>query len=174
MPVAEKVSEKKLLKADRKLLQRLFNAASSGRSVQTADVLKHELSPVPLSLAKPNGQMNPTTNSDMLSLLTTATGVETPADVPKSKLSTCTCVLIAGHAKIQALGKPADCSSSGDYADVFVASVFKHFRQTAPRVDVLFDRYLGQHSIKYSTRTKRSAKRRPVRKLIQGPEVPLP
>ena len=43
IPVAEKVSEKKLLKADRKLLQRLFNAASSGQSVQTADVLKHEL-----------------------------------------------------------------------------------------------------------------------------------
>ena len=30
IPVAEKVSEKKLLKAYRKLLQRLFNAASSG------------------------------------------------------------------------------------------------------------------------------------------------
>lgn len=63
IPVTEKQSEKKLLKADRKLLQRLFNAASSGRSVQTADILKHELSPVPLSLAKPDGQMNPTSKA---------------------------------------------------------------------------------------------------------------
>ena len=108
----------------------------------------------------------------MLSLLTTAMDVETRADVPKSKLSTC--VLIYAHAKTQALGKPPDCSSFGDYANVFVASVFKHFRQTATRVDVTFDRYLGQQSIKSSTRTKRSAKRRPVWKLIQGPEVPLP
>ena len=51
MSTAGKLSENKLLKADRRLLQRLFNAASSGRSVQPADSLKHELSPVPLSLA---------------------------------------------------------------------------------------------------------------------------
>ena len=69
--MARKQSENKLLKADRKLLQRLFNAASSGRSVQTADILKHELSPVPLSPAKPDGQMNRTSKSDLLFLLTT-------------------------------------------------------------------------------------------------------
>ena len=41
MTLSGKQSEKKILKADRKLLQRLFNAASSGRSVQTAEILKH-------------------------------------------------------------------------------------------------------------------------------------
>ena len=172
IPATEKQSEKKLLKADRKLLQRLFNAASSGRSVQTADILKHELSPVPLSLAKPDGQMNQTSKSDMLSLLTTALEIETPSDIPKSELQTC--VLIDGHATIQALGKPHGCNTFGDYADAFLTSVFKHLRHTTTRVDVTFDRYLGQQSIKSSTRTKRTAKRRPVRKLIQGPKVPLP
>ena len=53
MSAADTHSEKKLLKADRKLLQRLFNAASSGRSVQKADIFfKNVLSSVPLSLAK--------------------------------------------------------------------------------------------------------------------------
>ena len=167
-----KQSEKKLLKADRKLLQCLFNAASSGRSVQTADILKHELSPVPLSLTKPGGQMNTTSKSDLLFLLTTAMGIETTSDIPESDMQMC--VLIDGHAKIQALGKPQGCSSFGDYADTFVASVFKHLRHTTTRVYVTFDRYLGQQSIKSSTHIKRTAKRRPVRKLIQGPEVPLP
>ena len=85
-----------------------------------------------------------------------------------------TCVLIDDHAKIQALGKPQGCSSFGDYADTFVTSVFKHLRHTTTRVAVTFDRSLGQHSIKSSKRLKRTAKRRPVWKLIQGPEVPLP
>ena len=120
--MAGKQREKKLLKADRKMLQRLFNAASSGRSVQTADILKHELSPVPLSLAKPDGQMNTISKADLLFLLTTAMGIETPSDIPESDMRTC--VLIDGHAKIQALGKPHGCSSFGDYADTFVASVF--------------------------------------------------
>ena len=63
----------------------------------------------------------------------------------------------------------------GDYADTFVASVFEYLRHTTTRVDVTFDRYLGQHSIKSSTRIKKkTAKRRPVRNFIQGPEVPLP
>ena len=157
VPMAGKQSEKKLLKADRKLLQRLFNAACSGRSVQTADVLKYELSPVPLSLAKPDGQMNTTSKSDLLFLLTTAMGIETPADISESDMQTC--VLIDGHAKIQAHGKPQGCSSFGDYADAFVTSVFKHLRHTTTRVDVTFDRYLGQHSIKSSTCIKRTAKR---------------
>ena len=52
--------------------------------------------------------------------------------------------------------------------------LFLNICETTTRVDVTFDSYLGKQSIKSSTRTKRSAKRRPVRKLIQGPEVPLP
>ena len=169
IPVAEKESEKKFLKAEISFCSGCSTLLVQGNLCK---LLKHELSPVPLSLAKPVDQINPTTKSDMLFLLTTAMDVETPADVPKSKLSTC--VLIDGHAKFQSLGKPADCSSFGDYANVFDASVFKHFRHTTTRVDVTFGRYLGQQSIKSSTLTKRSAKRRPVPKLIQGPEVPLP
>ena len=172
MSTAGKLSEKKLLKADRRLLQRLFNAASSGRSVQTADILKHELSPVPLSLAKPGGEMNTTAKSDLLSLLTTAQEIAVPAEVPKTDLTTC--VLIDGHALIQALGKPQGCTTFSDYATVFARSVLKHIDHNTTRVDVTFDRYLGGQSIKSSTRSKRKGKRRPVRKLTQTPDIPLP
>ncbi|KAJ8319919.1 hypothetical protein KUTeg_001506 [Tegillarca granosa] len=41
----------KVLKADRSLLHRLFRAQMSGRSIDVNELLKHELFPVPLSLA---------------------------------------------------------------------------------------------------------------------------
>ena len=37
-----------------------------------------------------------------------------------------------------------------------------------------FDRYIGKESIKAATRHKRTGKKRPIRKLIEGPDVPLP
>lgn len=68
----------KLIKADRKLLQRLCNSASSGHSVQMAEVLWHEISPVPLSLATLNGAMKSTAKSQILNVPTTDIGIETP------------------------------------------------------------------------------------------------
>lgn len=170
--VREKVSEQKVIKADRKLLQRLFNAASSGRSVQISEVLKHELSPVPLSLANANGKMNPSSKADLLPLLTTDLKVEITQELPKTDNPTC--VLIDGHALIQSLGKPHGCQSFGDYADVFYKAVIKHLHGSSTRVDITFDRYLGSDSIKSATRSKRTGRLRPIRKLIQGPGVPLP
>jgi len=169
---SDKQHASKQIKADRKLMQRLFNAASSGRTVQTADVLKHELSPVPLALAKTNGDMNPTAKSQILDLLTKDKGIETPQKIPESRKSTC--VVIDGHALIQAKGKPHGCQTFGEYANEFVHSVFSHFKGTTSRVDVVFDRYYGSKSIKAATRKKRTGKRHPIRKQITSPEVPLP
>ncbi|KAH3875728.1 hypothetical protein DPMN_039004 [Dreissena polymorpha] len=42
--VSEKQKVTKIVKADRKLMQRLFNAANSRTAVETASVLEHELS----------------------------------------------------------------------------------------------------------------------------------
>ncbi len=162
----------KVVKADRRLLQRLFNAANAGRSVEIAEVLKHELSPVPLSLTNCNGVMNSTVKSQILTVLSSQLNIVTPQSIPDSDILTC--VIIDGHALIQSLGKPHGCQTFGDYADVFVQSVNKHFRTGCTRVDVTFDRYLGQQSIKASTRSKRTSKRRPIRKLIDSPDVPLP
>ena len=168
------VSQQKcqIVKADRKLLQRLLTAAHAGRTIEIASILKHELSPVPLSLAKVGGAMNTTSKSDLMNLLTSDMGVGVPEILPDAKLRTCT--IIDGHALIQVIGKPAGCLTFGDYADHFLKSVIKNLNENTTRVDVAFDRYLGRTSIKSSTRDKRVGKRRPIRKLVSGPEVPLP
>ncbi|KAH3815503.1 hypothetical protein DPMN_144027 [Dreissena polymorpha] len=64
--VSEKQKVTKMFKADRKLMQRLFNAANSGRAVETASVLEHELSDVPLSFAKASGKMHETQKTSIL------------------------------------------------------------------------------------------------------------
>jgi len=162
----------KILKADRKLLQRLFNAANSGRDVQTAEVLEHELSPVPLSLVDVSGQMNSTTKAQILNVLTFDRDIDTPSRVPESDIPTC--AIIDGHALVQAIGKPQGCDTFGNYADVYVQAVYRHFGVSVTRVDVAFDRYLGGQSIKVTTRAKRIGKRRPIRKLVTNRDTPLP
>ena len=57
---------------------------------------------------------------------------------------------------------------------MIIKSILKNFDGSTKRVDVVFDRYLGRVSIKTGTRNKRTGKRRPIRKIVSGPEVPLP
>ena len=54
-------NEKKVINADRKLLQHLLTASLAGRNIDMHDILKHELYNVYLSLAKVNGNLNTTT-----------------------------------------------------------------------------------------------------------------
>ena len=99
----------------------------------------------------------------MIAVLTD--GVDIPSEVPDA--DTKTCVLIDGHALIQSPGKPNGCQTFGDYADVFVQNVTRHFGEHTSRVDVVFDRYIGKSSIKAVTRSKRLSK-------IDYQNVPLP
>ena len=45
------------IKADRDLLRRVVVALESGRNVDEDELLQRELSPVPLSIATPNGSL---------------------------------------------------------------------------------------------------------------------
>jgi len=67
------------------------------------------------------------------------------------------CVVIDGHAMIQKLGKPANCQTFADNAEVFMNNVLGMFQGsvTVTRVDIAFDRYIRKHSMKTSTRKKR-------------------
>ena len=67
--VATKHNVQKTVKADRKHLQRLLNSFTAGRTVEMGSILKHELSPVPLSLAKHGGDMNSTQKSVLINVL---------------------------------------------------------------------------------------------------------
>ena len=160
----------KTVKADRKLLQRLLNVVTAGRTVEMGSILKHELSPVPLSLAKHGDDMNSTQKSELINVL--ADGIPIPSAIPEANMKTC--VMIDGNGLIQALGKPHGCQTFGDYADVFLNNVTSHFRCHTTRVDVVFDHYTGQQSIKAVTRSKRVGKKRPIRKVIDGQNDPLP
>ena len=134
-----------------------------------ANILTHELSPNPLSFATVGGDINTTSKADLIGILTV--GLIIPTAVPESNLSTC--VLIDGHALIQAIGKPPECQTFGDYAEVFMKKVTRHFGEHTTRVDVVFDRYIGDNSIKAAIRSKRAAKK-PIRMLVEGQHIPLP
>lgn len=168
--VSSTTKVQKTIKADRKLLQRLLNVVNAGRVINMLDILKHELSPVPLSLAKAGGDMNATPKAELLNIL--SANVDSPSTVPDTDQKTC--VFIDGHALVQVIGKPPGCQTFGQYAEVFNKAVMKHFGQYTSRVDVVFDQYIGAGSIKAATRSKRMGKTRPIRKLIDGPDVPLP
>ena len=155
--VSTKHSVQKTVKVDRKLLQRLLNAVTAGRTVEMGSILKHELSPVPPSLAKHGGDMNSTQKSELINVL--ADGVRIPSAIPEANMTTY-------QGLIQALGKLHGYQTFGDYADVFLNNVTSHFRCHTTRVDVVFDRYTGQQSIKAVTRTKRVGKKRPIRKVM--------
>ena len=148
----------------------MVTAVTAGRNIDMANVLAHELSPSPLSLAKAGGEMNGTNKSELLSLV--MSGVEVTTEVPDGDLLSC--VLIDGHALIQALAKPHGCITFGDYADAFVCIVTQYFNDHTTRIDVVFDRYVGPESKKAGTRLKRVGKVMPIRRIIDGRHIPLP
>ena len=125
--------------------------------------MKHELSTIPLSIAKVGGDMHSTSKAELIDILKGQINI--PSELPETDMKTC--VLIDGHVLIKALGKPNGCQTFGEYADAFFNVVRRYF-------NVVFDRYIGEDSIKASTRAKRIGKTKPIRKVIDGPHVPLP
>jgi len=85
--VSTKHNVQKTAKANRKLLQRLLNAVIAGRTVEMGNILKHELSPILLSLAKNGGNMNSTQNSELINVL--ADGIHIPSAIPEANMKTC-------------------------------------------------------------------------------------
>ena len=166
-----KQSEQKFIKADRKLLQRLLTVSMAGRQVKIDEILQHGLSSLPLSLAKINGDMNFTSKSDMIDIVSGDIEFQhsVKIDVDVSKV----CTLIDGHALVQALGKPQNCKTFGDYANAFFKAVTSKLVETVERVDILFDTYI-EMSIKAAARAKRNTTKRPIRRIIDREDRQLP
>jgi hypothetical protein len=161
-------SAPKVLKADRKIYHRLLSAASSGREINLPSILKHELSPVPSSLASLDGQLHTT---DKASLAHIIGDQFAKAEILPTTDKTCT--LLDAMGIVQALQKPKGAQTFGDYADTFAENIFGHFRDGCTRVDVIFDAY-KDNSIKTATRQKRSGKTRKVRRIVDSGSVVLP
>ena len=132
-------------------------------------ILQHELMPVPISLAAMNGSLHTGSSSKSRLANELIQDVSTPEQVT---LTGNTCLVIDGQALVMALGKPSGITTFGEYADAFVNSVFAMGKKFE-RVDVTFDRY-QQDSIKTGTRMKRTRGSRPIRRVIENQNVPLP
>ncbi|KAG1682470.1 Retinal homeobox protein Rx1 [Nymphon striatum] len=167
--VASNASKGKMetLKADRNFTQRLLMAYRAGRPVDLNNILNHELMKVPVSIADTSGTLRTGTKSILFDVLTK--NVSCPTEITISESS---CLIIDGQAMIMSLGKPADVNTLGEYADVVVKYVLKQ-GEAYNRIDVTFDRY-NDLSIKGDTRVKRTKKSRPIRRLIEDDDVPLP
>ena len=70
MTLAGKQNKKKTIKAGRRLLQQLLTASFAGRKVDLNEVLQHELSSIPVSLAKANDDMNSTSKAEPAKIIT--------------------------------------------------------------------------------------------------------
>ena len=123
-----------VVKADR-LLQRLLTAAHAGRSIELTSIMKHELYPVPLALAKVGGTINTTAKPELMNILLSDRSIEVPEIIQGSNLPTC--AVVDNHTLIQDMGKPADCVTFGDYADMLLKTTLKNFDQDTNRVDVV-------------------------------------
>ena len=62
--------------------------------------------------------------------------VETPQQIPVRDIATC--VIIDGHTLIQSLGKPHDCKTFGEYANIFTYVMFNNFSNHTTIVDAVF------------------------------------
>ena len=156
-----------VVKADRNLLHRLIVAYEAGREVDLQGLLKHELMPVPVSIAEMNGALR--TGSKAMLSDELICGIMCPSSITPEGSS---CLIIDGQALVNAVGKPADNKTFGDLADTFVTAVLK-MGTSYNRIDVVFDRY-KEDSIKAGTRHNRSKHAKPIRRMVEGRHVPLP
>ena len=141
-------------------MQRLVCAYASGKPVDLSNIVQHELMSVPISLAETSGSLR-TGNKALLAECLTET-VDCPSHINANESSL---LLIDGQALIFAMGKPESCRTFGDRVHILSFNF--------DRVDIVFDRY-RERSIKSSTRQRRSKAARPIRRVIESREIPLP
>ena len=126
--------------------------------------MKHELSTVPLSIAKVGGNMHSTSKAELIDIL--KGHINIPSELPETDMKTC--VLIDGHALIKALGKPNGCQTFGEYADAFFNAVKCYFDRSISRVDILFDRYIGEDSSRLALEQRGLARQNQSERLLMG------
>ena len=108
------------MKADRNILLHLITAYENGRSVDLSNILKHELLPVPVSLAEMNGTIRTGNKSILAEILTTNIPCPEKIDVHESAS-----LIIDGQALVAAIGKPAEAITFGDPADCFIRCILQ-------------------------------------------------
>ena len=113
--------KKVVLKADRNVLQRLIIWYEAGRPVDLPSVLKHELLPMPLSIAEMNDTLRTGNKSVLVNVITA--GINCPEAIELHEASSCN--IIDGQAFVVALGKPDNASTFGHLTDTYFSTVLK-------------------------------------------------
>ena len=108
------------MKADRNILLHLITAFESGRPVDLANILKHELLTVPVSLAEMNGAIRTGNKSILAEILTTNMACPEKIDAHQSAS-----LIIDGQALVVAISRPAEATTFGDLADYFIRCILK-------------------------------------------------
>ena len=102
--------QKTVMNEDRNVLRRQITSYEAGRSVDLSSVLKHELLPVPLSLAKMNGTLRTGNKSELANVVTE--DIYCPETIQLH--ATSSFLSIDGQALVVALGKPDAAVTFGD------------------------------------------------------------
>ena len=160
--------KKEVLKADRNILRRLVTAYKARRSVDLPSILKHELLPVPISLAEMNGALRSGNKALLAEVMTE--GIDCPETIQLHDTSSC--LIIDGQALVVALGKPDGAVTFGDLADIYVKAVLT-VGEKYHRIDIVFDRYRKEPT-KGTTRVTRTKGACPIRRVVESRKVPLP
>ena len=156
------------VKVDRNYLLRIITAHEIGQKPNLPKIVSKEMLPVPLSLAKLNGSLNPGDKAILQKELLKDIICPESIDLSENK----SCLIIDGQALIHSLGKCKNSSTFGEQADKFIQSVLFQGR-SFDRIDIVFDRY-RVNSIKESTRIRRTQKQTPIRKSNIDRSVKLP
>ncbi len=157
-----------VVKVDCNLLQHLITAFEAGREVDMPSILKHELMPVPLSLAEMDGSLRTRNKSVLVDIITKAIACPDKLDLQGQR----SCLIIDGQPLVIAVGKSQGAMTFGDLADTFVLTVLQQ-GANYERIDVVFDRSRDE-TIKASTRGCQTKTARPIRRIIEDRSVPLP
>ena len=134
-----------------------------------SSVLKHELLPVPVSLAEMNGTLRTGNKSELANAVTE--DIDCPETIQLH--ATSSFLIIDGQALAVALGKPDAAVTFGDLADTYVVKTVLKAGSEYHRIDIVLDRYRDE-TIKGATRTQHRKTARPIRRLLEGRDVPLP
>ena len=142
------------ISADRNLFGRLL-IASKCRNIDVKEVLRYELSTVPFALAHAGGALRKTTKSALMAEVERK--CQAQGRLPESTLSTA--FIFDAMALVQSLKSASSCTF-GNLAERYLNVLVTPLRQGQWRgVDVVFDCYDVQESIKESERVRRGSSR---------------
>ena len=130
-------------------------------------ILKHELLPLPVSLAQMDRSLRSGDKAVLAKKL--INGITSPCAPSWEDKSSC--LVIDGQAVVVAIGLPKGSKTFGDLGNAFFSRIL-HLGANYDRIDIVFDRYY-RDSINAGTRKRRTKGVRPIRRVVES-DVPLP